>query len=317
MSPPFAALVCLLVAWVPARAVEVSFGILGTDASSALRQNWHPLLEDMSKATGLEVRGFFATDYAGLVEAMRFNKIQVAWLGAKAALESVDRAEGEVFAQFIDQAGQSGYTSVIITHRDSRVRTIEDMFTQAKELSFGIGDPQSTSGTLVPTCELFAPRGLDVRRMFRITRSSTHGGNLLAVINKQIDVATNYSVGLEKMRTANPAAYAQVRVLWTSQPIPADPIVWRRDLPESTKRKISAFLFGYGKDEREKAILAGLQQAAGFRPSDNRQLIAVRLTSLLLEKFRVKSDPDLSPAERAARLEVLERRQVELEQTAR
>jgi phosphonate transport system substrate-binding protein len=317
MSPPFAALVCLLVAWVPARAVEVSFGILGTDASSALRQNWHPLLEDMSKATGLEVRGFFATDYAGLVEAMRFNKIQVAWLGAKAALESVDRAEAEVFAQFIDQAGQSGYTSVIITHRDSRVRTIEDMFTQAKELSFGIGDPQSTSGTLVPTCELFAPRGLDVRRMFRITRSSTHGGNLLAVINKQIDVATNYSVGLEKMRTANPAAYAQVRVLWTSQPIPADPIVWRRDLPESTKRKISAFLFGYGKDEREKAILAGLQQAAGFRPSDNRQLIAVRLTSLLLEKFRVKSDPDLSPAERAARLEVLERRQVELEQTAR
>ena len=317
MSPPFAALVCLLVAWVPARAVEVSFGILGTDASSALRQNWHPLLEDMSKATGLEVRGFFATDYAGLVEAMRFNKIQVAWLGAKAALESVDRAEGEVFAQFIDQAGQSGYTSVIITHRDSRVRTIEDMFTQAKELSFGIGDPQSTSGTLVPTCELFAPRGLDVRRMFRITRSSTHGGNLLAVINKQIDVATNCSVGLEKMRTANPAAYAQVRVLWTSQPIPADPIVWRRDLPESTKRKISAFLFGYGKDEREKAILAGLQQAAGFRPSDNRQLISVRLTSLLLEKFRVKSDPDLSPAERAARLEVLERRQVELEQTAR
>ena len=153
--------------------------------------------------------------------------------------------------------------------------------------------------------------------MFRITRSSTHGGNLLAVINKQIDVATNYSVGLEKMRTANPAAYAQVRVLWTSQPIPADPIVWRRDLPESTKRKISAFLFGYGKDEREKAILAGLQQAAGFRPSDNRQLISVRLTSLLLEKFRVKSDPDLSPAERAARLEVLERRQVELEQTAR
>jgi phosphonate transport system substrate-binding protein len=317
MSPPFAALVCLLVAWVPARAVEVSFGILGTDASSALRQNWHPLLEDMSKATGLEVRGFFATDYAGLVEAMRFNKIQIAWLGAKAALESVDRAEGEVFAQFIDQAGQSGYTSVIITHRDSRVRTIEDMFTQAKELSFGIGDPQSTSGTLVPTCELFAPRGLDVRRMFRITRSSTHGGNLLAVINKQIDVATNYSVGLEKMRTANPAAYAQVRVLWTSRPIPADPIVWRRDLPESTKRKISAFLFGYGKDEREKAILAGLQQAAGFRPSDNRQLIAVRLTSLLLEKFRVKSDPDLSPAERATRLEVLERRQVELEQAAR
>ncbi len=298
-------------------AEEVAFGILGTDASSALKQNWNPFLEDMSKATGLEVKGFFATDYAGLVEAMRFNKIQVAWLGAKAAIESVDRADGEVFAQFIDQAGRTGYTSVIITHRDSRLQTIEDMFTHAKELSFGIGDPQSTSGTMVPTCELFAPRGLDVRQVFRITRSSTHGGNLLAVINKQVDVATNYSVGLEKMKLANPEAYAQVRVLWTSQPIPSDPIVWRRDLADATKKQIRDFLFSYGKDEREKAVLARLQQISGFRPSDNRQLISVRQTAITLEKFKVKSDSDLSPTERSTRLEALARREAELTKAAR
>ncbi|MEY3584794.1 MAG: phosphonate transporter substrate-binding protein [Verrucomicrobiota bacterium] len=298
-------------------AEEIGFGILGTDASSALKQNWNPFLEDMSKGTGLEIKGFFATDYAGLVEAMRFSKIQLAWLGAKAAIESVDRADGEVFAQFIDQAGRTGYTSVIITHRDSRLKTIEDMFAQAKELSFGMGDPQSTSGTLVPLCELFAPRGLDVRQAFRITRSSSHGGNLLAVVNKQVDVATNYSVGLEKFQISNPESHAQVRVLWTSKPIPSDPIVWRRDLPDATKKKIRDFVFSYGKDEREKAILSRLQQISGFRPSDNRQLIPVRLTSVTLEKFKVKSDPDLSPTDRAARLEALDRRQAELEAAAR
>ena len=314
----------LLFAWLacvatlrPADGAELSFGILGTDASSALRQNWHPLLEDMSKATGLEVRAFFATDYAGLVEAMRFGKIQVAWLGAKAAIEAVDRAEAEVFAQFIDQEGRTGYTAVIITHRDSRVRTLEDMFTLGKELSFGLGDPQSTSGTLVPACELFAPRGLDPRQVFRVTRSSTHGGNLLAVVNKQIDVATNYSVGLEKLRSSNPEAYAQVRVLWTSAPIPSDPVVWRRDLPDDTKARVRVFLLGYGQDEREKAILARLQQISGFRKSDNRQLIPVRLTSVALELFKVKADPDLAPDERAARLESLGRRRAELEAAAR
>lgn len=300
----------------PLAAEEIAFGILGTDSTAALKQNWNPFLEDMSKGTGLEVKGFFATDYAGLVEAMRFSKIHVAWLGAKAAIEAVDRSEGEVFAQFIDYAGRTGYNSVVITHRDSRLLTIDDMFAEAKNLSFGMGDPQSASGTLVPLCELFAPRGFDVRQAFRISRSSSHSGNLLAVVNKQVDVATNYSVGLEKFKASNPEMHSQVRVLWTSKLIPSDPIVWRRNLPDATKKKIRDFFFSYGKDEREKAILFRLQQISGFRPSDNRQLIPVRLTSVTLEKFKVKADPDLSPADRVARLEALDRRQAELEAAA-
>jgi phosphonate transport system substrate-binding protein len=116
---------------------------------------------------------------------------------------------------------------------------------------------------------------------------------------------------------SSPETHAQVRVLWTSKQIPSDPIVWRRDLPDATKKKIRDFVFSYGKDEREKAILSRLQQISGFRPSDNRQLISVRLTSVTLEKFKVKADPDLSSADRAARLEALDRRQAELELAAR
>ena len=43
----------------------------------------------MSKAIGVKVDGFYATDYAGVVEAQRFNKIQVAWYGNKSAIEAV------------------------------------------------------------------------------------------------------------------------------------------------------------------------------------------------------------------------------------
>ena len=45
---------------------------------------WEPFIEDMSKQTGLKVNAFFATDYTGIIEAQRFNKIQVAWYGNKA-----------------------------------------------------------------------------------------------------------------------------------------------------------------------------------------------------------------------------------------
>jgi ABC-type phosphate/phosphonate transport system substrate-binding protein len=42
-------------------------------------------------------KAFYATDYAGVIEAMRFNKVQIAWFGNKSGMEAVDRSNGEVF----------------------------------------------------------------------------------------------------------------------------------------------------------------------------------------------------------------------------
>ncbi|MBV8109987.1 MAG: PhnD/SsuA/transferrin family substrate-binding protein, partial [Hyphomicrobiales bacterium] len=75
---------------------EINFGVISTEASMNQKKNWEPFLEAMSKATGFKVNGFYATDYAGVIEAMRFNKIQVAWYGNKSGMEAVDRASGEV-----------------------------------------------------------------------------------------------------------------------------------------------------------------------------------------------------------------------------
>ena len=79
----------------PARAqTELNFGIISTDATAALKQSWQPFIDDLNKETGLKVTAFFASDYAGIIEAMRFNKVQFAWMGNKAAIEAVDRASG-------------------------------------------------------------------------------------------------------------------------------------------------------------------------------------------------------------------------------
>ena len=113
---------------------EINFGIIATDKAGALKQIWEPFLDDMAKATGLKVNAFFATDYTGIIEAQRFNKVQVAWYGNKSAIEAVDRANGEVFAQFIDLDGTPGYYSYIITHKDSRIKSLDDVFKNGKDL---------------------------------------------------------------------------------------------------------------------------------------------------------------------------------------
>ena len=81
----------------------LNFGIISTESSSNQKQVWQPVIDDLSRAIGVPVKPFFASDYAGIIEGMRFNKVQMAWYGNKSAIEAVDRANGEVFASVIDR----------------------------------------------------------------------------------------------------------------------------------------------------------------------------------------------------------------------
>jgi phosphonate transport system substrate-binding protein len=129
---------------------EINFGIISTESSQNLKSDWKPILDAMGEKTGMKVNAFFASDYAGIIEGMRFNKVQVAWFGNKSAMEAVDRAQGEVFAQMVNADGSQGYYSHLIVHKDSPLKSLDDMLAQGKNLSFGNGDPNSTSGFLVP-----------------------------------------------------------------------------------------------------------------------------------------------------------------------
>ena len=70
----------------------INFGIISTESSQNLKSIWEPFLKDMSQQTGYQVKAFFAPDYAGIIQGMRFDKVDIAWYGNKAAMEAVDRA---------------------------------------------------------------------------------------------------------------------------------------------------------------------------------------------------------------------------------
>ena len=300
-----------------AHAQPINFGIIATDKAAALKEMWEPFIADMRKQTGLDVKAFYATDYAGVIEAQRFDKVQIAWYGNKSAIEAVDRAQGEVFAQFVDLEGRPGYYSYVITHRDSALQSLDDMFARGKELSFGIGDPNSTSGTLVPGYYVFTQRGKDPKDVFKVVRSGNHGTNLLAVLNKQVDVATNNSEELDKLKLKDAAKRDEVKILWTSPLIPRDPLVWRKDLPADVKAKVKSFVLGYGKDAREKEVLKNMLQIAGFKASTDSQLLPIRQLEAAKDKAKIENDAALSAADKAARLKEIDAKLAELAVQAR
>ena len=286
-----------------AMAQEINFGIISTEATQNLKADWQPLLDDMEKQTGLKVKAFFAPDYAGIIEGMRFNKVQMAWMGNKSAMEAVDRSNAEVFAQMVNADGTQGYYSHLIVHKDSPLNNLNDMFSNAKNLSFGNGDPNSTSGFLVPGFYVFAQNKVDPRTAFKIARSANHEANALAVANKQVDVATNNSENLEKLKERQLSKFNDIKIIWTSPLIPLDPLVMSKNLPEATKTKIKTFFYNYAKtNAREKDIVMKISKLSGFKASTNEQLKPIRQLDLFSQRNKVDGDTTLSAAEKQTKL---------------
>lgn len=198
---------------------------------------------------------------------MRFNKVQVAWMGNKSAMEAVDRANGEVFAQMVNADGAQGYYSHLIVHKDSPLASLDDVLKNAKSLTLGNGDPNSTSGFLVPGYYAFAQNKVDPKTHFKLVRSANHETNALAVANKQVDVATNNSENLDKIKERQPEKFKDIKVIWTSPLIALDPLVLHKELPEATKAKLKTFFTNYAKtDPREKEIVMKLSSSRASRP---------------------------------------------------
>ena len=300
-------------------AKTLNFGIISTESSTNLKSVWQPVIDDLSRAIGVRVKPFFASDYAGIIEGMRFNKVQMGWFGNKSAIEAVDRAQGEVFASVIDKDGNPGYWSLLIVNKDSDLKTLDDVLKRGGKLSYGAGDPNSTSGTAVPGYYLWAANKIEPKTFFKTVRASNHEANLLSVINKQVDVAVNNTEALERYRlSTGKDANDSVRVLWKSPLIPADPLVMRTDLPADLKVRIRDFFINYGKGKDAERELANLKALTyqGFRPSDNQQLVPIRQIELAREKAKVEADATIGQAEKQKKLAELDGKLASLGQPA-
>ncbi|MGJ3260997.1 MAG: phosphonate ABC transporter substrate-binding protein [Rhodospirillales bacterium] len=279
---------------------QINFGIISTESASALEKSFTPFLEDMEKSLGVPVKPFFASDYAGVIEGMRFGKVDLAWFGNKSAIVAVDRAGGEVFAQTIKDDGSEGYHSLLITHKDSGINSLEDVLKCDKTKTFGNGDPNSTSGFAIPGYYVWALNNKTPEDCFRRVTRSNHEGNALAVANGKVDVATNNTESIyARLQKNNMDAFKNIKEIWRSPLIPSDPMVWRKDLEADAKQKIYYFIMQYGrfgpmeKVKRERETLANLSDGWGpFLASSNAQLLDVRQIEAFKKKLKAEQAGD-------------------------
>ena len=213
------------------------------------------LLDHLHKSLQMEVKPFVATDYNGVIEALRAKKLDIALLGPFSYVLATTVADVEAFALLETQKQGPTYRSVIIARKDHGVRSLKDLAGK----TFAFVDPSSTSGHLFPKAGLIKAGYNPDTYFSRAIFSGGHDASAIAVQNGKVDAAAVADMLLETAYSRGMLKQDEVVVVWTSDPIPGAPVVYRRDLPEDLKAKIRAVLradprHALGAEDHDQAL---------------------------------------------------------------
>ncbi|MCZ6548110.1 MAG: phosphate/phosphite/phosphonate ABC transporter substrate-binding protein [Deltaproteobacteria bacterium] len=252
-------------------------GFVPAENAQQVALNAQPIVLILQKELGLEIQSFVATDYTGVVEALRANKLDIAFLTPASYVLAKAEANVKVVLKS-HRRGRPYYYAAIITHVDSGIGALEDL----RNKTFAFGDPLSTSGHIFPR-KMFEEKGINpVKDFKKVIFSGGHDATVLAVLNHKVDAGAtfaNFPDGKDAAWTQylkDPKEQKKIRAIAYSEPIPSDNLVVSANLdPRLTKKIVNIFL-DLSKDPAGKKMLRDLYKIDGFIPATDRDYDSVR-----------------------------------------
>ncbi|XAH22739.1 phosphonate ABC transporter substrate-binding protein [Xylophilus sp. GW821-FHT01B05] len=253
----------------------LTIGLIPAEDSQAMIASSRQVLDSLQQQLGMPVKPFVATDYNGIIEALRAKKLDIAYLGPFSYVLAASVADVEAFAVAVTKkTGTSSYKSVIIARKDSGISSLADL----KGRTFAFVDPTSASGHLFPKAGMLQA-GYDPDTYFRrVIFSGSHDASILAVANKKVDAAPVADRILASAIAQGQVRQDDLQVIWSSNPIPESPMVWRKDLDPALKEKIATAMANI------KDLPWGDQGVLnGFQPTNDAAYNVVRDTAKVLK----------------------------------
>ncbi len=266
---------------VPATAQEITqfnIGILGGENAQDRMTNNECLRKYAEEELGVPVKLFTPADYDGVIQGLLGDTLDMALLGAsgyaKVFLTNPDAVEPILVKTNLD--GSSTYHSIGFARADSGVTSMDDL----KGKVLGFGDPNSTSGYLVPSVEM-PKAGYSVKPGEYFSDVKFTGGHeqtIVAVLNGDIDGGVTWADGqgewedgynsgaLRKAVDSGIVDMNDIVEIWRSSPIPEGPVVLRKALPQDVKDKMTALMAGLIEKDKECAYGVAAGETGGFAP---------------------------------------------------
>lgn len=282
MKTILSALLATTVIAMPAMAEEITefrIGILGGENAQDRLNSFQCLADYTTETLGVETKLFAPADYNGVIQGLLGGTIDMAWLGASgyAATYLQDPEAVEPVLVKINLDGSYGYHSVGFARKDSGITKIEDL--QGK--TFGFGDPNSTSGYLIPSIEIPAEYNVTMESgdfFGEVRFTGGHEQTIVAVAGGDINAGVTWadaqgawedgynSGALRKAVDAGLVDMNDLVEIWRSKPIPEGPVVLRKSLPEDVKAKMTALVDGLYERDQDCTYTIAAGDTLGFDP---------------------------------------------------
>lgn len=259
---------------------EFRIGILGGENAQDRMNSYQCLADYTTEALGVETKLFAPADYNGVIQGLLGGTIDMAWLGASAYaatyLQDPNVVEPVLIKVNVD--GSVGYHSIGFARVDSGVTSLDDMAGKV----FGFGDPNSTSGYLIPSIEI--PQYKDGITMEsgeyfgEVRFTGGHEQTIVAVSNGDIDGGVTWADGqgnwedgynsgaLRKAVDAGLVDMNDMVQIWKSNVIPEGPVVLRTALPDDVRATMTALVDGLHERDADCAYGVAAGDTLGFQP---------------------------------------------------
>jgi phosphonate transport system substrate-binding protein len=258
---------------------EFRIGILGGENAQDRLNSNECLREKTEALLGVETKLFAPADYNGVIQGLLGGTIDAAWLGASGYAKTFlsDPEAVEPILVKVNNDGGYGYYSIGFARKDSGIASLADM----KGKVFGFGDPNSTSGFLIPSIEIPQATGATMTSgdyFGEVKFTGGHEQTIVAVNNGDVDGGVTWADGLGEwedgfssgaLRKAVDAGLVDMNDLvqiWQSKPIPEGPFVVRKELPADVKVKFTGLLASLKSMDEECAYGVLQGDAKGFMP---------------------------------------------------
>ena len=258
---------------------EFRIGLLGGENAQDRLASNECLATYAEETLGVPTKLVAPADYNGVIQGLLGGTLDMAWLGASgyAAVYLSDPEVVEPVLVKINLDGSYGYHSIGFARKDSGITSLEDM----KGKVFGFGDPNSTSGYLIPSIEIPAETGASMESgdfFGEVKFTGGHEQTIVAVNNGDVDGGVTWADGqgawedgynsgaLRKAVDAGLVDMNDMVEIWRSKPIPEGPVVLRSSLPADVKEKMVALVDGLHEADPECAYGVAAGESLGFDP---------------------------------------------------
>ena len=240
---------------------------------TALKEAGDAFAKTISQVSGVPVKAIVASDYAGVIEALRSKRVDLAFVHPVGYVLANREAGCQILVRDVWQ-GKTAYTARFYVRKDRGIQRVEDL--RGKTVAFV--DPASSSGYISPMVLLIKQglvRDRDPKSFFKDALfTGTHEAALQSVLRGRVDAAASFDKAPE-LHLKDPALIAQLGFVGETPEIPEAGICARPDLPADPVARVKRALLSI-KAPEYAALLKQIYDIDGFIEASDRDYQPVR-----------------------------------------